>query len=426
MDNNLRKSFLAILISSIIVSSIFGSIMGFWAGSLVNSRLNLDNLFSFIRPSSAGNEKIIKVSEESAVIVAVDKVSPAVVSIIVTKNLPNIRQYSNPFDTEFFRQFFDSDPPSLFGPETRQKNQPNQGGAAKQKIGGGSGFIITKDGFIVTNKHVIIDPEADYTVLMNDGKKYAAKILAQDPVNDIAVLKVEANNLPTVELGDSANLKVGQTVIAIGNALGEFRNTVSTGVISGLARSVTAGGVGFDSEQLVNVIQTDASINPGNSGGPLLNIVGQVIGINTAMAQDAQNIGFAIPINEVKNTIDSVKKFGRIIRPWLGVRYVIINKAIADANKLMVDYGAIISRGQNAADLAVVPGSPADKAGLVENDIILEIKPSAGLGQASQKITEENPLANLVIKFKPGDEIILRVMHQGREKTVKVKLEEMK
>lgn len=426
MDNNLRKSFLAILISSIIVSSIFGSIMGFWAGSLANSRLNLGNLFSFIRPSSVGNEKIIKVSEESAVIMAVDKVSPAVVSIIITKNLPNIRQYSNPFGSEFFRQFFGSDLPDFFGPETQQKNQPNQGGAAKQEIGGGSGFIITKDGFIITNKHVIIDSEADYTVLMNDGKKYAAKVLAQDPANDIAVLKVEANNLPTVELGDSLNLKVGQTVIAIGNALGEFRNTVSTGVISGLARSVTAGGAGIGSEQLVNVIQTDASINPGNSGGPLLNIAGQVIGINTAMAQGAQNIGFAIPINEVKNTIDSVKKFGRIIRPWLGVRYVIINKAIADANKLTVDYGAIISRGQNAADLAVVPGSPADKAGLVENDIILEIKPSAGSGQASQKITEENPLANIVVKFKPGDEIILRVMHQGREKTVKVKLEEMK
>lgn len=354
MDNNFKKSFLAILAASIIISSIFGSVMGFWAGNLANGRLNLGNLFN----SPAGNEKIIKISEESAVVTAVDKVSPAVVSI-----------------------------------------------------------IITKDGFIVTNKHVIIDPEADYTVLMNNSKKYAAKVLAQDPVNDIAVLKVEANNLPTVELGDSANLKVGQTVIAIGNALGEFRNTVSTGVISGLARSVTAGGAGLGSEQLVNVIQTDASINPGNSGGPLLNIAGQVIGINTAMAQGAQNIGFAIPINEVKNTIDSIKKFGRIIRPWLGVRYVIINKAIANANKLAVDYGAIIIRGQNQTDLAVIPGSPADKAGLVENDIILEIN--------GQKITEENPLANIVATLKPGDKITLRVMHQGKEKKVNLKLEEM-
>lgn len=417
VDNNLKKTFITILVISVIVSSIFGSIMGFWAGNLANNQLSLGNLFNFTKPLF-NNEKITKVSEESAVVTAVEKVSPAVVSIIITKDLPNIRQYSNPFGSEFFRQFFGSDFPDFFGSETPQNNQSGQGGTTKQEIGGGTGFIITKDGYIVTNKHVIVDSEAEYTVLMNDEKKYAAKVLAQDPVNDIAVLKVSADNLPTVELGDSANLKVGQTVIAIGNALGEFRNTVSTGVISGLARSVTAGGVGIGSEQLINVIQTDASINPGNSGGPLLNIAGQVIGINTAMAQGAQNIGFAIPIDEVRSTIESVQKNGRIVRPWLGVRYVIINKAIADANKLSVDFGAIIARGQSAADLAVIPGSPADKAGLVENDIILEIN--------GQKIIEENPLANIVAKMKPGDEVTLRVMHQGEEKNVKVKLEEMK
>jgi len=388
--------------------------MGFWSGSLATGQLSLGNIFNLV-PAS---EKVVNVTEESAVVSAVDKVSPAVVSIIITKNLPNIQQYRNPFGSEFFRQFFGSDFPDFFSPEIPQNNQPNQGGTTKQEIGGGTGFIITKDGFIVTNKHVIVDPEAEYTVLMNDEKKYAAKVLAQDPINDIAVLKVEASDLPTVELGDSLNLKVGQTVIAIGNALGEFRNTVSTGVISGLARSVMAGGAGIGSEQLINVIQTDASINPGNSGGPLLNIAGQVIGINTAMAQGAQNIGFAIPINEVKNTIDSIKKFGRIIRPWLGVRYVIINKAIADTNKLSVDYGALIVRGQNATDLAVIPGSPADKAGLVENDIVLEIN--------GKKITEDSPLANIVAKLKPGDEVGLKVLHQGQEKTIKVKLEEMK
>jgi len=416
MDNNFKKSFITILITSILVSSVFGGVMGFWAGNLADSQLNLGNLFNF-KPLS-NNEKIVKVSEESAVIAAVDKVSPAVVSIIITKDLPNIQQYSNPFGSEFFRQFFGSDFPVFFEQAPQGSNQQNQGGTTKQEIGGGTGFIITKDGFIVTNKHVIIDSEADYTVLMNDGKKYAAKVLASDPIIDIAILKISAVNLPTVELGDSANLKVGQSVIAIGNALGEFRNTVSTGVISGLARSVTAAGAGIGSEQLINVIQSDASINPGNSGGPLLNIAGQVIGINTAMAQGAQNIGFAIPINEVKNTIESVQKNGRIIRPWLGVRYVIINKAIADANKLSADYGAIIVRGQSATDLAVIPGGPADKAGLVENDIILKIN--------GQKITEDNPPANIVAKFKPGDELTLRVMHQGKEKDIKVKLEEMK
>ena len=189
-------------------------------------------------------------------------------------------------------------------------------------------------------------------------------------------------------------------------------------MISGLARSVTAGSFGSGSEQLVNVIQTDASINPGNSGGPLLNISGQVVGINTAMARGAENIGFAIPINEVKSTILSIKENGRIIRPWLGVRYVIIDQTIAQANKLSVDYGAIIVRGDSRTDLAVVPGSPADKAGLAENDIILEIN--------GQKINDNNPLANIIAKFKPGDEITLKIMRQAKEKTVKVKLEEMK
>jgi len=224
--------------------------------------------------------------------------------------------------------------------------------------------------------------------------------------------------LPVVELGDSSGLKVGQTAIAIGNALGEFRNTVSTGVISGLSRSITAGGPGIGSEQLTGVIQTDASINPGNSGGPLLNIAGQVIGINTAIVQGAQNIGFAIPINEVKKSIDNVKEHGRIIRPWLGVRYVLINKSIAAANNLKIDYGALIVRGDNKTDLAVIPGSPADKAGLEENDIILEIN--------NGKIDEKNPLANAIGKLNPGDEITLKVMHKGEEKVVKVKLEEMK
>jgi len=420
MENNYKKLLVIILIASVLVSSVFGAAMGFWAGSLANGRLK--NLWGVI---SGGQGKVITVTEESAVISAVDKVAPAVVSIIVTKDLPKIEQYySNPFGSEFFREFFGQDFNDLFGQQAVP--QYRQNGTEKTEIGGGTGFIVSADGYIITNRHVVLDQAAEYTVLMNDEAKYPAKVLARDALNDLAVLKIEKDNLPTVELGDSANLKVGQSVIAIGNALGEFRNTVSTGVISGLARSVTAGGAGIGNEQLINVIQTDASINPGNSGGPLLNIAGQVIGINTAMAQGAQNIGFAIPINEVKSTIESVQKNGRIVRPWLGVRYVIINKAIADANKLSVDYGAIIVRGQNRTDLAVIPGSPADKAGLVENDIILEINPSGGSGQAGQKITEENLLANLVVKFKPGDEITLRVMHQGKEKVVKVKLEEMK
>jgi len=425
MENN-KKTFTIILITSIIVSSIFGGVMGFGAGLISANGFNLADWFKVhILGKTAATldtinltKKVITINEESAIISAVEKVAPAVVSIIVTKDLPKIQEYYSPFNSDFFRQFFGQDFENFFGPSSPSAGRGEQGGRQKQEIGGGSGFIITADGYIVTNKHVALDQQAEYTVLMNDGAKYAAKVLARDPINDLAILKIDAKNLPTVELGDSANLKVGQSVIAIGNALGEFRNTVSTGVISGLSRSITAGATGLGSEQLINVIQTDASINPGNSGGPLLNIVGQVIGINTAIAQGAQNIGFAIPIDEVKSTIESVRQYGKIVRPWLGVRYISINKAIAKANKLAVDYGALIVRGETAADLAVIPGSPADKAGLVENDIILEV--------SGKKIDKNNPLALVIGKFKVGDEITLKVLHKGEEKEVKVKLEEMK
>lgn len=362
-----------------------------------------------------GNREVVRrVDEESDIITAAEKVSPAVVSVIVTKDLPVIeRYYSSPTpEDDFFSQFFGDD---FFSPQVPQYRQK---GTEKKEVGGGTGFIVSSDGYILTNRHVVYDEEAEYTVLMNDGSKHEARVLARDTVTDLAVLKIEGQDLPVVELGDSSDLKVGQTVIAIGNALGEFRNTVSTGVISGLARSVIAGGAGFGSEELLGVIQTDASINPGNSGGPLLNIAGQVIGINTAMAQGAENIGFAIPVNELKSVYEDVKTQGRIIRPWLGVRYVMINELIAEDNKLSVDYGALIVRGEEMTDLAIVPGSPADKAGLVENDIILEMD--------GKKIDEANPLVKAIAKFRPGDEVDLKILHKGEEKEVKVKLGEMK
>ncbi|PJE58636.1 MAG: hypothetical protein COU83_02835, partial [Candidatus Portnoybacteria bacterium CG10_big_fil_rev_8_21_14_0_10_40_22] len=197
------------------------------------------------------------------------------------------------------------------------------------QIGGGSGAIVDPSGIILTNKHVVYEQDADYTVITNDDKHYSAKVLARDPINDIAILKIDAENLPAVELGDSSNLQLGQTVIAIGNALGEFTNTVSMGVISGLSRYITAqASLAGHSEELRGLIQTDAAINPGNSGGPLVNLAGQVIGISSATVMGAENIGFAIPIAAAKQDLVDLKKHGRIIKASLGVRYVTLSKAI--------------------------------------------------------------------------------------------------
>jgi serine protease Do len=190
-------------------------------------------------------------------------------------------------------------------------------------------------------------------------------------------------------------------------------HTVTAGIVSAKGRtSILDGDTPYQ-----DFIQTDAAINPGNSGGPLLNLDGQVIGMNTAMAMGAENIGFAIPINDIENVYDSVKTNGRIVRPWLGVRYSMVDKSVADANNLKEDYGALIVRGENPTDLAVIPGSPADKAGLAENDIILEVN--------GQKIDSNHPLVNAITGFKPGDEITLRVAHKGEEKDVKITLAEM-
>lgn len=351
------------------------------------------------------------VPEEARVVSIVEKANPAVVSIVITKNVPILEQYYqkfNPFGDDFWNQFFGDD----FGfviPQLRQK------GTQKQEVGGGTGFFISPDGLIVTNKHVVSDNDAEYTVLTNDGKKYDAKVLAKDSMLDIAILKIKGDNFPYLTLGDSSKLKLGQTVIAIGNALGEFRNSVSVGVISGLSRTISASDYSGNVESLDEVIQTDAAINPGNSGGPLLDLNGKVIGVNVAMERGAENIAFALPINALKPVIDSVKQYGEIIRPYLGIRYTVITEELKQNNHLPVDYGVIVTRGNNPNELAVIPGSPADKAGIQENDIILE---ADGI-----KLTPDKSLANIIRQKKVGDVIKLKILHKGQEKTVEVKLE---
>jgi len=264
---------------------------------------------------------------------------------------------------------------------------------------------------------VVLNEEADYTVFTNDGRKFPAKVLAIDPVEDLAVLKIEQENntfFPVLKLGNSDNLEIGQAVIAIGNALAEFRNTVSAGVISGLGRKITASGGSFV-ETLEDVIQTDAAINKGNSGGPLLNLKGEVIGINTAMAVDAQSIGFAIPINKAKKDIEQVKTIGKIVYPFLGIRYVLINEEIKQEYDLTIDYGALIIDG-GPGNPAIWPGSSADKAGLEQGDIVLEFN--------NERITFENSLAKIIMKYNPGDEVILKILRDEQKIEVEVILDE--
>ena len=347
------------------------------------------------------------VDYEQAVIKAVENASPVVVSIIISKDVPVIEQCPyNPFGDlppdvqQFFGQQFEF-------------SKPCQKGTRHQDVGGGSGFIISSDGLIATNKHVVLDESADYTVFTNDGKKYGAKVVSRDPISDLAIIKVSVANLSTVKLGDSSNLKLGQTAIAIGNALGEFRNTVSVGVISGLSRKITASGLGI-SETIGGLIQTDAAINPGNSGGPLLNLRGEVIGINTAVASGAENIGFAIPINQVKRAILSVKQTGQISTPYLGARYLIITPDLAKKEKLSVDSGALV-RG-NADGPGVIQDSPADKAGLKAEDIILEVN--------GEKISIDNPLSAIIQKYSVGDAITLKILRAGKEMNLSAVLEQ--
>jgi len=410
------------VILTIFISSLFGFLAGVLSFNYYHQgfRAYLQKLGVFIPPQRiVEKERIVEkkyipqTSEEEKIIEAVKKASPAVVSISITKNVPVFREYTfDPFGEEWPFSF-----PFPFK-EWRQE------GYEEKEVGAGTGFIISQDGMILTNKHVVLDKEAKYTVFTNDGRKFPAKVLAQDPLQDLAIIKIESNKpFPVVQLGDSSRLQVGQTVIAIGNALGEFRNTVSVGVISGLGRRIVASGGGFF-ETLEDVIQTDAALNPGNSGGPLLNLNGEVVGINVAMVKGGQTIGFSIPINKAKRDIEQVKAYGKIVYPYLGVYYAIINKEIQKKYKLPVDYGAIIGWNLVAGrtneifktKIAVVPGSAAEKAGLKRNDIILEFN--------GEKITTDNTLAKIIMKYRPGDEVLLKILRDKKIINIKATLGE--
>ena len=287
-------------------------------------------------------------------------------------------------------------------------------GDTRYEQGAGTGIIISKDGYILTNKHVVPSGATNIKVIANDGTTYGSvSIVGRDPVNDLAFLKIDkVSDLVPAKLGDSSRLVVGGKVVAIGNALGQFQTTVTSGIVSGINRSITAGDAS-ESEDLSNLIQTDAAINPGNSGGPLVNINGEVIGINTAVSQGAEGIGFAIPINEAKGLIKGVIAHGTVDRGYLGVRYLMLNAEAATHYKLSRTKGAFVTGSGNAS--AVLPGSPAERAGLKEGDIITKVNDT--------ELSETISLVSLLAQYGPGDSVTLTVVHDNTERAVTVKLE---
>jgi len=359
-------------------------------------KINLEKYFPKINSISKTNtsktgDKQIVVYEESIITKVVEESLPSVVTVGIMKTTQG-------------QSYLQIDPFNPFGGFTQIPGK-------KQKIDQniGSGFIVSKDGFIITNKHVVADEQATYKVLTNDKKEFNVEKIYRDPLNDLAILKVNANNLKALSLSDSSKLKLGQMTIAVGTPLGEFTNTVTTGIVSGLGRGITAGSPfeGFV-EKLDNVIQTSAPISPGNSGGPLLNSSGQVIGINTAIAQEGSNIGFAIPSNVIKDLLENFAKSGNSFeRPYVGVRYKMVDKQTAILNDVVE--GAYVTE--------VLEGSPAQKAGLETEDIITEFDGNKVKGD------DDQTLAKMILQKKVGDTVQVKYWRNKEIKTTSLKIE---
>lgn len=363
----------SILIIAVVLGALAG--LGLYQAS-VKGLIPLNNPITLSSSNSPAEQKVTVVDEQNAVINVVSKVSPSVVAI------GSDQTTYNPFDP-------------FAAPQTQSNTI-------------GTGFVVSSKGIIVTNKHVVANTNSQYYVITGNGQKYQIQKIYRDPVLDLAIVQINDQGLEPLTLGDSSKLKVGQTVIAIGNALGQFTNTVTTGVVSGLGRQVTAGDpYSGSSESLDDLIQTDAAINPGNSGGPLLNIEGQVIGMNVATTEGAQNIGFAIPINSIKKISDEFVSTGTVSRPFLGVSYSFISKDVALLNN--VPQGAYVQQ--------VVAGSPAEKAGLQDGDIITKID--------NQPIDSETKITDLISSHKIGDKLQLSVWRNNQQIQVTVTLSEL-
>ena len=312
----------------------------------------------------------VPIDESSAVLTAVEKVMPATVKIQSTIN-------------------------GVFGSEQ----------------GTGSGFIFDPEGWILTNRHVVQDAD-EITVTLNDGRAFSGTVYGIDTLTDLAIVRIDASGLPAAALGSSAALEPGQLAIAIGNPLGTYDNTVTTGVVSGLGRQIQAADASQQTaETLTNLIQTDAAINPGNSGGPLINSAGQVIGVNTAVNADAQGIGFAIPIDIAKPILTQALNGQDLVRPWIGVYYSLVTPAVAEEQGLASDYGALIG---SANGDAIFPDSPAAEAGLQAGDIIVAVD--------GTRVDEDHDLSTLILPHAPGDTITLRILRGNSTTNVDVTL----
>lgn len=345
-------------------------------------------------------------NEYKQTIRAVKKALPAVVGILVLKDLEQLEKELGP---DAFKEG------SLFLNYLRRPGAINE--KNQVKMTGCSGFFISPDGYILTNRHAVKDEKASYRVLWQ-GRVLEATIIAADFLTDVAVLKTEIKNNPYLVLGDSDKLQLGQTVLAIGNALGEFENTVSRGIISGLSRKVRAGeGEKSMTEEYEfrGMIQTDAAINPGNSGGPLIDLYGRAIGINAVTILEVENIGFAIPINLAKMILSEIKKYGRVCQKMLGVRYILIDKEVQKAHRLPVSYGAYLVHSSDYCGPGVFKNSLAEKLGFKEGDIILKIN--------NEPIGPEQTITQILQKQKIGEEIVFHLWRQGKELEIKTRWE---
>ena len=377
-----------VVLSAALVSLIFGA-----AGGAVTT-------LAILHYSDDGeeNSQIALNMSEPSFSYAWNQAAPAVVSVVELKDV-----------SQYYNMFF-----------MGEQQAPSADGELTQ-VAAGTAFVISSDGLAVTNRHVVADDSGQYVAFLSDGTEVDVKVLAKDTLNDVALLQLSSDMVETystVEFGDSDIMSVGDHVIAIGNAEGEYANTTTAGIISATGRQIIAGGGMEAAKSLTGLIQTDAAINPGNSGGPLVNLSGQVIGMNTAVDSSSQGIGFAIASNEIQRVVKSYQQFGRIVRPYLGVRYMIITPALAEKNGLSVDHGAYVVADVQAGLLPVMKDSPADKAGVKEGDIILTLD--------GKEIGQNFDLSNAISSYSVDDTVTLEVLRDGKTINLQVKLEERK